>query len=64
MKLCFLADARSPIAQNWIRYLLRAGHEVHLVSSYPCDPAMLPVLRCMLYPSHFVVWLSTNTKHQ
>jgi glycosyltransferase involved in cell wall biosynthesis len=38
MRLLFIADGRSPIALNWIRYFVEAGHEVHLVSSFPCRP--------------------------
>src|SRR5438552_12169651 len=34
MKICFIADARSPITCNWIDYFIRRGHEVHVVSSY------------------------------
>jgi glycosyltransferase involved in cell wall biosynthesis len=33
MRILFLADGRSPIAQSWIRTQVDAGHEVHLVSS-------------------------------
>jgi glycosyltransferase involved in cell wall biosynthesis len=44
MKLCFIADARSPIAQNWIRYFIGAGHDVHVISSYPCSPDVLPAV--------------------
>lgn len=38
MKILFVADGRSPITVNWLRYLVEAGHSVHLVSSYPCAP--------------------------
>lgn len=38
MNLLFIADGRSPIAINWIRYFVDAGHAVHLASSYPCAP--------------------------
>jgi glycosyltransferase involved in cell wall biosynthesis len=38
MRLLFVADGRSPITLNWLGYLVDAGHEVHLVSSYPCAP--------------------------
>lgn len=38
MRMLFVADGRSPIAQNWIEYFLQTGHEVHLASTYPCDP--------------------------
>lgn len=33
-----MADGRSPIAVNWIRYWVEAGHEVHLLSTFPCVP--------------------------
>ena len=34
MKICFIADARSPITRNWVDYFIDGGHEVHVVSSY------------------------------
>jgi glycosyltransferase involved in cell wall biosynthesis len=34
--LLFIADGRSPITENWLRYLVNDGHSVHLVSTYPC----------------------------
>jgi glycosyltransferase involved in cell wall biosynthesis len=40
MKLAFLADARSPIAINWIRWLVEHGHEVHWISSRPEEPPL------------------------
>jgi glycosyltransferase involved in cell wall biosynthesis len=36
LKICFLADARSPIARNWIGYFIERQHEVHIISSFPC----------------------------
>jgi glycosyltransferase involved in cell wall biosynthesis len=38
MRLLFIADGRSPIALNWIRYFLDIGEEVHLVSTFDCAP--------------------------
>ncbi len=38
MKLLYIVDGRSHIALNWISYFIRAGHEIHLVSTYPCQP--------------------------
>lgn len=38
MRLLFVADGRSPIAQNWIRYFSDRGDEVHLVSTFACKP--------------------------
>ncbi len=50
MKLLFVADGRSPIALNWIRYFTGAGHEVHLASLYRCNP-MLDLASLTLLPS-------------
>jgi glycosyltransferase involved in cell wall biosynthesis len=38
MRLLFYADGRSPIAANWLRYWIQRGDEIHLVSSFPCNP--------------------------
>lgn len=40
MRLLYVADGRSPIALNWIRYFVEQGHEVHLVSTFPCRPEL------------------------
>jgi glycosyltransferase involved in cell wall biosynthesis len=37
MKLLFVADGRSPIALNWMRWWMENGHEVHLASTFACD---------------------------
>jgi glycosyltransferase involved in cell wall biosynthesis len=42
MKILFVADGRSPIAQNWIRYFAQRAergdevHQVHLASTFTC----------------------------
>jgi glycosyltransferase involved in cell wall biosynthesis len=36
MKILFIADGRSPTAQNWIHYFVDLGAEVHLASMFPC----------------------------
>jgi glycosyltransferase involved in cell wall biosynthesis len=36
MRICFIADARSPIAENWIKYFVVRGHDVSVISTYPC----------------------------
>lgn len=36
MRLLILADGRSPITANWLKAVKALGHEVVLVSSYPC----------------------------
>ena len=38
MRLFFVADGRSPTARNWIQYWIARGDEVHLASTFPCDP--------------------------
>ncbi len=38
MRLLFVADGRSPIALSWIGYFIEGGYEVHLVSTFPCQP--------------------------
>ena len=48
MKILFVADGRSPIALNWIAFFVDQGHEVHLVSTFPCEPALqFASLNCM-----------------
>jgi glycosyltransferase involved in cell wall biosynthesis len=36
MKLLYVADGRSPIAQNWIRHFVKRGDEVYLASTFAC----------------------------
>ncbi len=38
MKILFIADGRSPIALNWIKYWIGREHEVFLVSTFPASP--------------------------
>lgn len=38
MRLLFVADGRSPIALNWIQHFLERGDEVHLTSTFACEP--------------------------
>lgn len=52
MKLLFVVDGRSPIALNWIRYFAETGHEVHLASTYPCQPE-LKLASLMIIPAAF-----------
>ena len=37
MKILILADGRSPITKNWLKSLKSLGHQIVLVSSYPCQ---------------------------
>jgi glycosyltransferase involved in cell wall biosynthesis len=52
MRLLFVADGRSPIALNWIRHWLERGDEVHLVSTFPCQPN-LPLTGFHFIPTAF-----------
>jgi glycosyltransferase involved in cell wall biosynthesis len=38
MKILFVADGRSPITLNWLRYFVERGDEVHLASTFACKP--------------------------
>lgn len=38
MRLLFVADGRSPITLSWLRHWTEDGDEVHLISTFPCDP--------------------------
>ncbi len=53
LKICFVADGRSVIAKNWIRYFVDKGHDVHLISTFPCDPSDPPVASLHVAPLDF-----------
>ncbi len=38
MRILFIADGRSPTTLSWLGYWINRGEEVHLVSTYPCNP--------------------------
>lgn len=38
MRLLFVADGRSPITRSWLRHWIERGDEIHLISTFPCDP--------------------------
>ena len=42
MKILYIADARSTISRSWIEYFIQRGHVVHVVSTYPCSPDLIP----------------------
>lgn len=37
MRILFVADGRSPTAQQWMQYFIEQGHQVHLASTFACD---------------------------
>jgi len=52
MKILFVADGRSPISQNWIRYFAQRGDEVYLASTFACN-ADFPLKRLVFTPVAF-----------
>lgn len=38
MKILYVVDGRSPIAINWIRFIVEAGHDVYLASTFDFIP--------------------------
>jgi glycosyltransferase involved in cell wall biosynthesis len=40
MRLLFVVDGRSPIALNWMRFFVERGDEVHLASTFACQPGL------------------------
>jgi glycosyltransferase involved in cell wall biosynthesis len=40
MRILFVADGRSPITLNWLRYFVERGDEVFLASTFACRPAL------------------------
>ncbi|MDH5507286.1 MAG: glycosyltransferase family 4 protein [Anaerolineae bacterium] len=40
MRILYIADGRSPTALNWMSYFVERRHEVHLASTYPCQPEL------------------------
>jgi len=37
MRILFLADGRSPTTRSWLSAVMAVGHEIHLISTYPCE---------------------------
>ena len=52
MKILFVADGRSPTAQNWIRYFVERGDDVFLASTFPYE-LNFPVKRLEITPVAF-----------
>ena len=61
IKLLFVADGRSPIAQNWIRYFAERGDEVYLASTFACE-LDFPIKRLELTPVAFSAVKKQNSR--
>jgi glycosyltransferase involved in cell wall biosynthesis len=53
VKICFVVDARSPIALNWVAHFIQPQHEVHVISSYPCATEALAGAEVYQVPGTF-----------
>jgi glycosyltransferase involved in cell wall biosynthesis len=53
VRLCFIADGRTSHIHNWMRHFIEEGHEVHLISTYPCTPGDPPVASLHVVPTDF-----------
>jgi glycosyltransferase involved in cell wall biosynthesis len=53
LRICFLVDARSPIAAGWIKHFIDCKHDVHVISSYPCSPDVFPEAKLYQLPIAF-----------
>jgi glycosyltransferase involved in cell wall biosynthesis len=58
MRIVYLADARSPIARNWIKYFVDHGHRVVVISSHPCPADGVPGATVIPVPLAFWGWSS------
>jgi hypothetical protein len=52
MRILFVADGRSPIALNWIDHFVQQGYEIHLASTYQCEP-LLDLASLHILPTAF-----------
>ncbi len=52
MKILFVADGRSPTAQNWIRHFVERGDDVFLASTFQCE-LDFPIKRLEITPVAF-----------
>jgi len=54
MKILYVIDARSPIAQNWIRHFVQRGDEVYIASTFALPvPVDFPIKRLEVIPVAF-----------
>lgn len=53
MKICFIADARSPTSRNWISHFVDHRHDVTVIATYPCLPDVLKGAKVIQVPIAF-----------
>jgi glycosyltransferase involved in cell wall biosynthesis len=60
LRIVFIADARSPIAVGWIKHFIDRGHDVHILSTYPCPYNILPGAKVYQVPIAFSQFAKLN----
>ncbi|MGZ9221518.1 MAG: glycosyltransferase family 4 protein [Anaerolineales bacterium] len=54
MKILFVVDARSPIAQNWVRHFVQRGDQVYIASTFACPAGVdFPIKGLEIIPVAF-----------
>ena len=53
MRILFVVDARSPIAQNWIRHFAERGDEIYIASTFACSAVDFPIKGLEIIPVAF-----------
>jgi glycosyltransferase involved in cell wall biosynthesis len=53
LKILYIVDARSPTFRNWVKHFVETGHEVRVISTYPCDVNSVPGVKIELVPNFF-----------
>lgn len=63
MKILFVADCRSPIAQNWIRHFAARGDEIYLASTFACPAGVdFPINGLEIIPVAFSALKKANQR--
>jgi|SRR5581483_3890444 len=64
MHICYVADARSPIAKSWISYFVEKRHRVTVISSYPCRDDEIPGATIVQFPLVWTTWTNSGPSGQ
>jgi glycosyltransferase involved in cell wall biosynthesis len=63
MRILFVADCRSPIAQNWIRHFAARGDEIYLASTFACPAGVdFPINGLEIIPVAFSALKKANQR--
>lgn len=64
MHICYIADARSPIAKSWISHFVETGHRVTVLASYPCGRGDIPGASIIQFPLVGTEWTNRGPNGQ